>query len=194
MQIELTDRQREILHASMELITQNGIQGLTIKNIAQKMNFTEAAVYRHYSNKIQILNGILDFFRNNTRQIFATEIPNVSSIKQIEMLFKKHFMAFAQRPSLVAVIFSEEIFRNETELLDKVRLIMQENALFIQKIIENGQKNDEIRNDVNPEYLTTIIMGTLRLFVKQWQLADYGFQIEKKGNELINTIKLLIMN
>ena len=50
-----TDRQKEIISVSLDLISEKGIQGLTIKNLAQRIGITEPAIYRHYENKIHIL-------------------------------------------------------------------------------------------------------------------------------------------
>jgi AcrR family transcriptional regulator len=48
MTSELSDRQKEIIEVSLALIAENGIQGLTIKNLAKRIGFSESAIYRHY--------------------------------------------------------------------------------------------------------------------------------------------------
>jgi len=192
---EITDRQKEIINVSLQLIAENGIQGLTIKNIANKIGFTESAIYRHYENKIQILIAILDFFKENSERFFANELQtNSSAISKIENLYLVHFKSFAVTPSLVAVIFSEEIFRNETVLVEKVQSIMQNTLKLMTGIIEMGQKNNEIRIDIPAVALCTIIMGSLRMFVKQWQMSNFSFDLVIKGAEFINSIKILIKN
>jgi AcrR family transcriptional regulator len=50
-----TERQKEILDTALDLISQKGIQGLTIKNLSKKIGISEPAIYRHYENKIEIL-------------------------------------------------------------------------------------------------------------------------------------------
>ncbi|MBT3303065.1 MAG: TetR/AcrR family transcriptional regulator, partial [Bacteroidetes bacterium] len=71
-----TDRQKEIVEVALELITEKGIQGLTIKNLSKKIGISEPAIYRHFDNKIQILISILEFFKDNTEQIFKKELNN----------------------------------------------------------------------------------------------------------------------
>ena len=61
---DFTNRQREIIVTSIDLIAENGIQGLTIKNIARKVGVSEPAIYRHFDSKINILLGILSYFRD----------------------------------------------------------------------------------------------------------------------------------
>jgi len=195
MHADLTDRQKEIIDVSLELIDENGIQGLTIKNLARKIGFTEAAIYRHYENKTQILVAILDFFKGNSERFFATELAeNKSVMTKIERLFVSHFRSFTERPSLVAVIFSEEIFRNEEILVEKVRNLMESNTKSLASILEKGQQSGEIRSDIATESLATIVLGTLRMFVKQWHTSANEFDLTQKGAELIHSIHLLLKN
>ncbi|HAF31167.1 MAG TPA: TetR/AcrR family transcriptional regulator [Bacteroidales bacterium] len=194
MSTEITERQQEIINVSLALITESGIQSLTIKNLAKRIGFAESAIYRHYENKIQILLAILDFFKRNTEQLFSNQLnSNENALVRIEKLFVTHFRKFANTPSLVAVIFSEEIFRNEKELSTKVAEIMNLNIASLTTIIKDGQQKGEIRNDIEASHLATMILGSLRMFVKQWSMSNYSFNLEKKGNELSNSIKTLLV-
>lgn len=106
MDTEITERQQEIINISLALITESGIQSLTIKNLAKRIGFAESAIYRHYENKIQILLAILDLFKRNTEQLFSNQLnSNENALVRIEKLFVTHFRKFTNTPSLVAVIF-----------------------------------------------------------------------------------------
>ncbi|MCK5774772.1 MAG: TetR/AcrR family transcriptional regulator, partial [Bacteroidales bacterium] len=43
-----SDRQRQIINESIQIIHIKGIQGLTIKNISLAIEVSEAAIYRHF--------------------------------------------------------------------------------------------------------------------------------------------------
>jgi len=189
-----TERQKEIIEVALELISKKGIQGLTIKNLAKKIGITEPAIYRHFDDKIHILIAILELFRMNIEQIFKNELEDdIPAIDKIEHLFTKFFISFSAKPSLVAVIFSEEIFRNEPTLIDKIAGIVNENDKILIGIIEKGQQSGEIRNDIAAKHLSIIIMGALRLYVKKWQFSKYSFDLIKEGEKLIKSVKLLII-
>jgi len=189
-----TERQIEITEVALELISEKGIQGLTIKNLAKKVGITEPAIYRHYDSKTDILIAVLELFKQNTEQLFENELNNDSkAIDKIEHLFTRHFASFSATPSLVSVIFSEEIFRNEPVLIAKIAEVIDKNDKILTTIIVNGQKTGEIRSDIEANYLSTIIMGTLRLFVKKWQFSAFSYDLPREGKELINSIKLLII-
>ncbi|MBN2787692.1 MAG: TetR/AcrR family transcriptional regulator [Paludibacteraceae bacterium] len=193
MNTEITERQKEIIRVSLEIIAESGIQSLTIKNLAKKIGFAESAIYRHYENKIQILLAILEFFKQNSEYFFTSQLDsNEHTSIKIEHLFLNHFKKFADTPSLVAVIFSEEIFRNEEALTDKVKEILNKNITNLTAIIETGQSKDEIRIDIEAAHLAVMIMGSLRMFVKQWHMSNYNFNLIEKGSEFIHSIKTLV--
>ena len=188
-----TERQKEITVVALELISEKGIQGLTIKNLAKKIGITEPAIYRHYDSKIDILIAVLDLFKQNTEQLFEKELKtDGKAIDKIEHLFTKHFTSFSATPSLISVIFSEEIFRNEPVLIAKIAEVVDKNDKILTTIIINGQQTGEIRADIEAKYLSIFIMGTLRLFVKKWQFTAFSFDLPGEGKKLIDSIKLLI--
>lgn len=191
--MDWSDRQKEIVAASLELIAENGIQGLTTKNLARKIGFSEAAIYRHYENKIQILLAILEYFKENSQKLFLSQTQSdEDAILKIERLYLKQFQVFAASPSLVAVIFSEELFRNENVLHEKVAEILNQNIAKLTQIINAGQEKQEIRNDIEAAHLALVVMGSMRLFVKQWHMANYSFPLEERGREFTTSIKMLL--
>jgi AcrR family transcriptional regulator len=189
----LTQRQQEIIEASIELIAEKGIQGLTMKNLSKEIGISEPAIYRHYDNKIEILKSILDYFFNNMKNILESELNSESTaFEKISNIFNRHFRSFSEKPQLLAVIFSEELFRNETSLSNKVAAIMEQNTLMVQTILEKGQQNAEVDPNLNPKHLAVIIMGSLRLLAKQWQISGHAFNLTQEGAAMFETIRPLI--
>ncbi|MEX2411627.1 MAG: TetR/AcrR family transcriptional regulator [Candidatus Paceibacterota bacterium] len=190
MQNDLSKRQEEIIKASLELIAEKGIQGFTIKNLSKKIVLVESAIYRHYESKTHILIAILDNIGSYMPPLKNKE--NLSVLEILEYKVKNHFTAFTEFPALVSVVFSEEIFQNEKLLIDRTNKKIQSSIFEMTTLIEKGQKNGEIRNDIEPEHFAVMIAGTIRLFVKQWKMAGYSFDLVKKGNQLIKSLKLIL--
>lgn len=191
--MEITDRQQEIILSSLEIITEGGIQALTIKNLAKKIGFSEAAVYRHYENKVQILLAILEYFRQNSEKLFnGGSASEGSTIEKLETIFRNHFIKFSEHPSLVSVIFSEEIFKNETKLTEAVTKIMDKNINSLSTILEQGQVKGEIRDDLQARHLAIMVMGSLRMFIKGWHMANHKFDLKGEGSSFIRSVTTVI--
>ena len=188
-----TERQQEIIDVSLEIISTKGIQGLTIKNLAKRIGISEPAIYRHYDNKISILLAILDYFKTSGELLFGNlDSLATSPLKKIEAIFQGYFNAFRQNPSLVTVIFSEEIFRNEPMLQQKIADIMDKNSAVIKSLVAEGQAKGEIKPDIESKYLTLIIIGSLRMMVKKWQMGDKAFNHREEVENIFKTLEQLI--
>lgn len=189
----LTERQEEIIETALELIDAEGIQGLTIKNLSKRIGISEPAIYRHFDSKIHIITTVLEMLKKNSESIFNLKISeNENSVEEISELFKSHFTLFINKPVLASVIFSEELFKNETVLKEKVNEVITHNNEILVSIIKAGQERNEIRQDIEAGDLSIFIMGTLRLYVKKWQLSGLSFNLKQEGNRIIEMIKTLI--
>ena len=189
--MNFTKRQIEILDASKELIGAKGIQNLTIKNIANKMSFSEPAIYRHFKDKTEIIKSVLLFQRkiikNGVFKIIESNIPAEEKLKTI-MAFQ--FNHFKQNPSIITIIFSESSFQYfVAEVISK--MIKKRNQKLIQ-ILKEGQVEGGIRNDISAEQISTIIMGSMRLTVLNWKLSNFETDLIKEGKALWETIEKLI--
>jgi len=142
---------------------------------------------------MDILLTILDVFQKN-RKFALTEIveDEISAIEKLKQIYFHNFQNFAVNPTLTAVIFSEEIFKNDPRLSEKVLSIMKNNQEDIRDILENGQRNKEIRSDIPVKQLSMIILGSLRLFITQWRLNNFSFDLEDEGNDLWDSIKKIV--
>ena len=189
--MNFTKRQIEILDVSKELIGAKGIQNLTIKNIANKMSFSEPAIYRHFKDKAEIIKSVLLFQREIIKKgIFKIIESDISSVEKLKTIMDFQFNHFKENPSIITIIFSESSFQYfVAEVIRK--MIKKRNQKLIQ-ILKDGQIEGGIRNDISAKQLATIIMGSMRLTVLNWKLSNFETDLTKEGKELWQTIEKLI--
>ena len=189
----LTERQTQIIDESINLIAKKGIQGFTIKNLSNAIGISEPAIYRHFDSKVNILVAILDNFVDQANFLSAKmSESNMTALQKITFMVEKMIDMFVKSPPMVSVIFSEEIFKNEEILKNKIVKILNKNEETIEQIISNGQKNNEIRSDINVKCSALFVMGSLRLLVKRWDLNNYNFKLKKEGKILIESIHKIL--
>ncbi len=188
-----TARQSEIIDRSIEIIASKGIQGLTIKNLAKEIGISEPAIYRHFKSKTEIILAILENFKIMAEFLSESmETFKGSAYEKISFMFSKMIEIFAAQPSIVSVVFSEEIFKNEEALLKKIRIIMNLHQNTIENIISKGQQEGNVRKDISKDSLALLVMGALRLLVKRWDLNRYEFNLANEGIALLKSIDLIL--
>ncbi len=189
----LTERQEEIINTSIEIIARKGIQGLTIKNLSKEIGISEPAIYRHFESKTDILLTILKNFQEvSSFMDEAMRLGNESALNKIEFMFSKIIEIFTIQPSHISVIFSEEIFKNEKILKEKIVEIMNSKQRTIEELLAEGQHKGEIRDDIDFKTQALIVIGSLRFLVKQWDLKSQNENLNEEGQKLIEGLKLIL--
>ena len=57
------DRKRDIINATLELASQNGLGTVSMQQIADKVGITKASLYNHFSSRDQIVEAMYDSLR-----------------------------------------------------------------------------------------------------------------------------------
>ena len=61
---------------------EKGIKGLTTKNLAAEIGFSESAIYRHFKNKEDIIVVLLEYLKENINTRLENIIANENSTEQ----------------------------------------------------------------------------------------------------------------
>lgn len=187
---ELTERQKEIIVKAIKIIAEDGIQNLTIKNLAKAVGVTEAALYRHYENKQSIIMSIIDHFEEFSRT-GSDEVPS-SPIEAMKHFIMSRYDKFISNPELSKVMFSEALFLNDKHISERMRMLIHGHRVELEELIDAAKKKGQINNDLDTRSLFRMIVGSMRLLVTQWCYNGYSFDLKKEGTDLWNNIEILI--
>ncbi len=191
---ELTKRQEEIINCAVRLISEEGIQNLTIRRLAAAVGVSEPALYRHFQNKFDILDTLLDCFEDTSDEVLdKLADEKITALEKIQMFIEDRIARMSNNPHLARVMFSEEIFQDDERLSDKVLHIMHSHGAKLRKIVQEGQQKGEIRQDVEPIVMFRMIFGPVRLLIKQWCLSRFAFDLKTEGEKLWNSMRLMIV-
>ncbi len=187
-----SERQQQIVETAIKIIAHKGIQNLTIKNIANDIGISEPALYRHFGSKLEILKGVIEYFKIKMKPALEKLEESTNSLNKIECFISEHLKIISLNPDFAKVIFSEANFQNEENLILKMNNMMNQSHKILETIVQYGQKKDEIRSDINSLTIVRIIIGSMRLLVTQWSMSGMIFNLETEGKQLCDDIKKLM--
>jgi AcrR family transcriptional regulator len=189
---QTTIRQKEIIAAALAIISERGLEALTIKNIAARMGFSDAAVYRHFQNKSHILSTMVDSFAiSSIQELNRIATGKSSGLDKIKRFFLDRCRTFAADQALATVMFAEDLFKSDPTLAAKIHCVMHDHRQLLLKSIRQGQRQGVFIH-LPAEHLFTIIMGSLRLLVLQWQVSGYDSDLLRTGEKLWHSLEMLI--
>lgn len=140
----------KILHAAIDLFSQKGYSGVSVREITREVGIKESSLYNHFKSKEEILTTILDYFRSE----FAKTLPPTEDLDLIlekssmEEFFEQGFENFRMHidhpvnEKLWRIIYTEH-FRNplarDIFLNDIINKTLGFLELVFVKLIDQGQ-------------------------------------------------------
>lgn len=190
---EISKRQMEIIDAAGKILTRSGVGGLTIKNLAKEMGFSESAIYRHFVSKEAIIIALLDFLAQSMDERYTKELTKVNSpVDQFIKLFENQLEFFHAHPHFVVAVFSDGLMEESKRINATISKIMGIKIKHLLPVIVRGQQAGVFNPNVPAEDLIQVVMGTFRLQMFRWRVANFEFDITKQGKKMMETLLVLL--
>jgi|JI9StandDraft_2_1071091.scaffolds.fasta_scaffold01595_10 TetR/AcrR family fatty acid metabolism transcriptional regulator len=191
--MEIKERQLEIIEAAGEILTESGITGLTTKNLAAKMGFSESALYRHFKGKEEIVLTMLKYLAKDMDNRLTSSVLDIESPEEkLKAVFNNQFDFFKKNPHFLVAIFSDGLLEESKAINEAIMQIMATKKKHLLQIIQQGQKQQKFTDKLTADELVHIIMGSFRLHMLQWRLSGFAFDLKLKGNKLMSNLLTLI--
>jgi AcrR family transcriptional regulator len=191
--MDIKPRQLEIIEAAGQLVTEDGFAALTTKRLAERMHFTEAALYRHFASKEEILVTMLHHLAANIdERLAAVAETHADPAERVRAMFDSQFTYFQKNPQYLMAIFATGVLEASHGIDAGIERIMVVKRRHLLNAIKDGQRSGAFTTDHSAETLSHIIMGTFRLHMLQWRMSGRSFDVRKKGRALIGAALDLI--
>lgn len=193
MKAAISDRQFEIIEATGRILTASGVSGLTIKNLAKEMKFSESALYRHYASKEDIIIALLDYLASSMNERLTNAISSQQTPQdKLIALFENQFLFFDKNPHFLVAVFSDGLMEESQRINKMILKIMEVKMKHLMPILMEGQKMKVFTSKITTEELMHIVIGTFRLQMLKWRIANFQFDIIKSGNQMTQSLLTLI--
>ncbi len=187
---KLTARQREIIDRALELLAELGARRFTMKRLAEKIGVTEAALYRHFASKNDLLLAIVQDFESSARNELENGLP--PGLRGIAAFITSRLDCVAERPALARALFTEELFDESQECADALRQMFKSHRARLIGLFQEAKTNGEIRDDLANETLFTIVFGSVRQLVKEWTRSNGAFSLLKRRDMLLDAFRKIL--
>ena len=187
---------REIIRKAAPIFNQKGYDGTALSDLMRATGLEKGGIYRHFESKQELAGDAFDHawkVAMDTRFEGTQQIPNaVDRLKQIVRNFRDRRAELVPGgcPLLNTAIDSDD---GNPQLRAKARRALSSWLHRLQSIAEEGQRRREIRSDVDPVKLATLIASTLEgsLMVSRLQRKEDPLDLACRHLEeyLDNTIR-----
>jgi len=173
-------RQDQFAQAALGLVAAHGLNGLSVARVAHRVGVVPSAVYRHFSSKDELLDAVLNLIRNRlTENVQKVSEECKDSIECLQRLLMLHAQLIRENQGVPRIIFSEEIFSGSRERKAAVHDIIRGYLKRVADIVKRGQKQGQIRRDLDAPTIAIMFLGIVQPAAILWQLSDGGIDVTK---------------
>ena len=174
-------RRDEIISASLRLIEKNGLDNLSVADIAAEINLVPSAIYRHFGGKEEIINVLIDFV-DRSLQTNAASVAGSSNdaVRKLESLYKLHTDFLKTQPAIPRIIFSLLAANKNPTLKKRIISVITDYAHQVQNILAKGQCNGDIISTIDPAATALLFIGMMQPLIILSQSEDSSVDILKK--------------
>jgi AcrR family transcriptional regulator len=179
------NRKQQIAIAAMEILSEEGMQNLAMMKIANRIGVTDAAIYRHFTSKDEMLIFMIDMIEKAMFTRIVTLIENIEDpLLKLEKVLRFQLEFCEDNKGIPRIIFTEFLQYQNKKVKKKIAKILNNYMTFIQKMLKAAVSNGQIKKDINLDSAATIFLGMIQSNVILWTLADYSYPLKSKINSL----------
>lgn len=154
-----TPRQEELLDLALELAREVGIGGLTVRSLAHRAGFTEAALYRHYPSKqallLALMGRIEERFLPAIRDIALQ--PDRPARDRLSDVVARHLKTVLAIDGLPIFLLAEAAVSGDHALVDRIRATIGNYLALLERLL--AEIPAEERGGRAPQELALVLFG-----------------------------------
>lgn len=171
-------RKTQIIAAARKLIIRKGSEHLTVRAIAKEVEITEAAIYRHFKSKREILLFLMNHIMDTMlKEVETREAADPQALKSLYDVMAEHLTEIEQRRGMSFHVIAEIISLGDKKLN---RDVYQKLQLYIDRLkglLLEGVRQEEIRADIDPASAALLLFGMIQGLVNYWALSNCSFDL-----------------
>jgi AcrR family transcriptional regulator len=184
----LPHKERIILSA-IDIVDEHGFQGLTTREIARRQGISEAALYRHYRNRDDIVAGVLHYFgRFDTSLVESSRLLHGSALDGVCFLISRLAEYYEGYPALSSVLNTWDMMRHDSVASEITNGIYHYRKGAIADLLRKEQSEGRLKDEVVPELLSAAIWSSFVSQVYEWRYSRYAFSLKENAAVMLSML------
>lgn len=166
----------KIIDTAWQLFRIKGFDNTTVNNIIQQSGTSKGSFYYYFSSKDDLLSTLSELLDKNYLEIekrIPKEMHNFDKLIYISIEIHKYMEDNIEYELLASMYSSQLTTKSNRHLLDKNRVYYN----LVSKIIEQGQKNNEIISHKTVNEIFEVYAMLERGFVYTWCLSQASYSL-----------------
>ena len=172
-------RRQQIIDVIRYIISSKGIEYVTISEIANRIGTTKTAIYRHFKNKRDILNLLIDNIEETLMEALDRAMGKEDPIQSLKNVLLAHLTYAKERRETSFIVILGAMQFSDTVIRRKISQLIQKYLRKIEKLLSGAIKLGLVKKTMNPRISAIAFLGLIQSTVTVWSYKNFNFIPQK---------------
>ncbi|MCP4007689.1 MAG: DUF2249 domain-containing protein [bacterium] len=179
-------RRREIVEATLALLANTPIHGITTRAVARRVGVSQPALFRHFRSRDEILEAVVVHTREQL-EILAVDVlrPDRPPLEALDSLFRRVVGYARAHPGMPRLLFYDAATPSDAPHHQPLRHLVSMQRALVSELIRQAQRSGELRESIDPELAGSLFVAQIQGVLLQWQLSGRGSELEEQVDALL---------
>lgn len=174
-----------ILSVSEELMKKDGLHSLNMNDVAKEAKLAKGTLYLYFQSREDIIAALAFKARKLLLKTFQEQVKNEkTALEKLRAIVNANYIFLIENQLYYELVSFYETNERETETPEMQKVIGDITKLIV-SIIENGQRDNEIKESINPVTLSFsmwgMTVGIMQLLKNKSQVIESHGQLTEES-------------
>ena len=182
--LDTETRRDQIAKAALDLVASQGLGRLSVAAVARRVGLVPSGIYRHFKSKDEMLGAVLDLLeRRLMANVEAARQEASDPLERLQGVLTRHIRIIREGRAIPRIIFSDDAHSGRPQQKTRVRRILTGYLGELSRIVREGQQENRIRRELDPETVSLMFLGMIVPAGILWHLTDGGFNVTQHARK-----------
>jgi len=155
-----SDATARILAAAEALFAEHGFDAVSMNAIAERAGVSKANIFHHFNSKDALYQAVLRNACDETTQQLKRMVAQSGTVaSNLAQFAENHLGSILDHDQFARLILREILSDRPKEQLKIAQQVFGENFSELVNILRRGQEGNELRADIDPAVVATLLVG-----------------------------------
>jgi TetR/AcrR family transcriptional regulator len=168
------DATARILAAAEALFSKHGFDAVSMNAIAEKAKVSKANIFHHFSSKKALYLAVLRVAcRDSTQYLQELFVETGPLPERLTNFIRKQLASMFEHGEVTRLILRELLKDGERQGRDLAEKVFGDNFAQLVEILRTGQARGELRADMDPAMIATLLIGASVFFFESQEVLRH---------------------
>jgi AcrR family transcriptional regulator len=180
----IQDTKKYIIDTARHLFSEYSYLGVSMNDIAKKLNVTKAALYYHFAGKTEIYAKVIDGVSNDLSLTITEALNEITVDKKLHKLIK-NYLDFGFKENNLIKALMLKLSPADSEITKHIIQLRERVASLIQPVIEEMSANKKLTGKVDSRLLTSMLTGMMDGLLLEHSFLNKKINSAKISDQII---------